>query len=65
MSLSSSAAAEWLPNAPLEADDSKGDWQQNLLMTDRGTPRAVLANAITALRLAPEWEGVLGLNESR
>ncbi len=32
-------------------------------MTDRGTPRAVLANAITALRLAPEWDGVLGFNE--
>ena len=64
MSLSSTAAAvEWLPNVAAEGDDSKRDWQQSLLMTDRGTPRALLANAITALRLAPEWDGVLGFNE--
>ena len=64
MSPSSSAAtAEWLPNTPTEADDSKRDWKHGLLMTDRGTARAVLANAIIALRLAPEWEGVLGFNE--
>jgi predicted P-loop ATPase len=64
MSLSSTAAAvEWLPDVAAEGDDSKRDWQQSLLMTDRGTPRALLANAITALRLAPEWDGVLGFNE--
>ena len=52
MSPSSSAAAEWLPNVTSESDHSKHDWHQGLLMTDRGTIRAVLANAITALRLA-------------
>ena len=45
-----------------QGDDGKG-WRQDLLMSDRGAPRAVLANAITALRLAPEWDGVLGFNE--
>ena len=63
---SSSAAADWLLNIPSEGDDPhtpKPDWHQHLLMTDRGTPRAVLANAITALRLAAEWDGVLGFNE--
>lgn len=64
MSLSSGGnAAEWLPDVPIESDDANRDWRQDLLMTDRGTPRAVLANAITALRLAPEWDGVLGFNE--
>ncbi len=35
----------------------------HLLLNHARAPRAVLANAITALRLAPEWEGVLGFNE--
>jgi hypothetical protein len=34
-------------------------------MTDTGAPRALLANAITGLRLAPEWEGALGFDEFR
>jgi predicted P-loop ATPase len=38
-------------------------WKESLLVTDRGTSRAVLANAITAFRLASEWNGVLGFNE--
>ncbi len=60
------ASAEWLPDISDESDSKqspRGNWQQNLLMNDRGTPRAVLANAITALRVAPEWDGVLGFNE--
>ena len=39
------------------------DWRSKLLTTARGMPKAVLANAITALRLAPDWAGVLGFNE--
>lgn len=39
------------------------DWSRHLLVNDSRAPRAVLANAITALRLAPEWDGVLGFNE--
>ena len=35
------------------------DWQQGLLRSDRGHPLPVLANAIHALRRAPEWAGVL------
>lgn len=62
MTASSAAAKEWLPDFPAAGDDGKG-WRQDLLMSDRGAPRAVLANAITALRLAPEWDGVLGFNE--
>lgn len=39
------------------------DWSSYLLVNDARAPRAVLANAITALRLAPEWDSVLGFNE--
>lgn len=34
-------------------------WRKELLLNEDGEPRPVLANAITALRLAPEWDGVL------
>jgi predicted P-loop ATPase len=34
-------------------------WQANLLRTDRGQIRRVVANAIMALQTAPEWQGVL------
>lgn len=39
------------------------NWRSNLIVTREGTPKPVLANAITALRLAPEWDGVLAFNE--
>ncbi|MEO8100058.1 MAG: toprim domain-containing protein, partial [Acidobacteriota bacterium] len=39
------------------------DWREGLLSTDRGMPKPLLANAITALRSAPEWLGVLGFDE--
>jgi predicted P-loop ATPase len=38
-------------------------WRSRLMVTGDGKPRALLANAITALQYAPEWEGVLGFNE--
>jgi predicted P-loop ATPase len=38
-------------------------WRNQLLLTDRSEPRALLANVITALRHAPEWEGVLWRDE--
>jgi len=66
MIATSAAAADWLPEVPCEpgeANCSKSSWQQNLLMNNQGNARAILANAITTLRLAPEWQGVLGFNE--
>jgi predicted P-loop ATPase len=51
------------PNDSSTRSTRSEDWSKHLLMTDTGAPRALLANAITALRLAPEWEGVLGFNE--
>src|SRR5262245_56107926 len=38
-------------------------WKSSLIVNETGAPRVILANAITALREAPEWDGVLGFNE--
>ena len=44
--------------------DKRGmSWKDNLLLNDKGTPKACLANAIDALRYAPEWDGVLWHDE--
>jgi predicted P-loop ATPase len=33
-------------------------WRDSLITTSKGTPKALLANAITAFRAAPEWSGI-------
>jgi predicted P-loop ATPase len=38
-------------------------WRAELLVSDKKQPRALLANALTALRRAPEWDGVLAYDE--
>ena len=38
-------------------------WRDSLIVNQEGAPKSILANAITALRLAPEWAGVLAFNE--
>lgn len=48
------SAGHWEPST---------DWRASLIRGRDGTPRAILANAITALRQAPEWAGVLAFNE--
>lgn len=47
----------------LAADAYAAVWRHELLINNEGEPRPVLANAIHALRHAPEWEGVLWHNE--
>lgn len=42
---------------------SAESWRDLLLLNLNGTVKPVLANAITALRGAPEWAGVLAYNE--
>jgi predicted P-loop ATPase len=39
---------------------SDSDWRSHLLLKQNGDARSILANVIMALRLAPEWSGVLG-----
>jgi predicted P-loop ATPase len=38
-------------------------WRDSLIRNREGDPKPLLANAITALRRAPEWDGVLAFNE--
>jgi len=52
-----------LIGTPLAADSYSAKWRNNLLYNHEGDPRPVLANAITALREASEWDGVLWHNE--
>lgn len=50
----------------LPPDGSDGPdprWEQYLLRNDKLQPKPLLANVIIALRLSPEWNGVLRLNE--
>lgn len=47
------------------ADGGRPSWIGKLILSEFGEPRSNLANAITALRHAPEWQGVLGFDEFR
>jgi hypothetical protein len=44
------------------ATEISAEWQRELLCAEKG-PLPILANAITALKLAPEWKDNLFLNE--
>ena len=59
------ADTTWIPVVGREAAhrDRAIDWRALLLMNRDLKPKAILANAITALREAPEWAGVLAFNE--
>jgi predicted P-loop ATPase len=43
--------------------DASGNWRDKLLLNLNGTVKPVLANAITALRNADEWAGVLAYDD--
>ncbi len=38
------------------------DWRDKLITSSKGIPKPLLANAIIALRHAPEWQGVLSFD---
>jgi predicted P-loop ATPase len=48
------------------SDKSNGSvppsWGANLILTNNGTPKPLLANAITAFREAPAWAGILAFD---
>jgi predicted P-loop ATPase len=44
-------------------NDESATWREHLILTNTGTPKPLLANAITALREAPAWQGVLGYDQ--
>lgn len=46
-----------------EAAGDAAPWRSLLICSEKGAPLALLANAITALRSAPEWQGVLAFDE--
>src|SRR3954453_1730762 len=48
---------------PRKKADTKTDWQEHLIQSDKGKPISCVANAIAALRYAPEWDGVLWYDE--
>ncbi len=51
------------PQPAAAANGDSAAWRDALLLNLNGTIKPVLANAITALRSAPEWSGVLAFNE--
>jgi len=46
-----------------KVDFDRRGWHATLIRTETGAPRAVLANALAALRNAPEWKGLLSFCE--
>lgn len=48
-----------------EIEQANPNWEKRLILTANGTPKALLANAIKALKYAPEFHGVLAFDEFR
>ena len=46
-----------------DLQDELTGWRAALLVSRKNTPKPLLANALIALRLAPEWRGVLAYDE--
>ena len=66
MAATTAERPEWLPPAGDTAPrDTVLNWRDHLIVTEKGTPKALLANATTALRHAPQWIGVLKWDEFR
>ena len=47
----------------LDPIERRAGWSAGLLLNDSGAAKPVLANAVLALQLAPEWAGVLAYDE--
>lgn len=53
---------EWLPDGTVES--IAAGWKERLLKSEKGKRLPVVANALIALRCAPEWQNVLPFDES-
>ena len=61
----SAASADWTPDPIMNLAESIATrWKARLLVGKRGGTLGNVANALMALRYAPEWQGVLHFNES-
>ncbi len=61
----SAVSADWTPDPIMTSVESIATrWKARLLVSKRGGTLGNVANALTALRYAPEWEAVLHFNES-
>jgi predicted P-loop ATPase len=56
-------ALGWLGLSLDVREKSEADWRNDLVFTKDGSFKPVLLNAITMLRHAAEWQGVLAFNE--
>jgi predicted P-loop ATPase len=52
-----------LTPALADLQDELSGWRAALLLSSKNTPKPLLANALIALREAPEWQGVLAYDE--
>jgi predicted P-loop ATPase len=52
-----------LTPALADLQDELSGWRAALLLSRKNTPKPLLANALIALREAPEWQGVLAYDE--
>ena len=43
-------------------EDYRGNWQAELILSEKKLPKPLLANAITAFRHSPEWAGLLAFD---
>ena len=46
-----------------DLQDKLNGWRARLLVSAKNAPKPILANALIALREAPEWQGVLAYDE--
>ena len=57
---------EGFPRDPNDAaafvDGALAPWRTSLILTEKGSPKALLTNAITAFREAPEWAAILSFD---
>jgi len=57
------ASAEWGASPAVASTEETINWRDSLIVTEKGAPRGLLANAIAAFRGDPAWSGILQYSE--